>query len=68
MTPCTINGKPTLRFVKTEQKALVTVAGLVHALSYYDSCFTNISMELKHLVASLDEDGVYVPPPAAEVK
>ena len=66
MTPCTINGKPTLRFVKTEQKALVTVAALIHSLSFYDSSLTSVAAELRGIVSALDEHGVYNP--TAEVK
>ena len=61
MTPCKINGKPTLRFVKTEQRALVTVAGLIHALSYYDESLAEVSDKVRSIVAKLDENGVYAP-------
>lgn len=61
MTPCKINEKPTLRFVKTEQRALVTVAGLIHALSYYDESLAEVSDKVRSIVAKLDENGVYAP-------
>ena len=61
MTPCAINGKPTLRFVKTEQKSLVTVAALIHSLSFYDSSLNGVAAELRCIVSRLDEDGVYNP-------
>ena len=62
MTPCTINGKPTLRFAKIEQKALANTAGLIHALSYYDNSLTGIAAELRCVVSGLDDDGVYKVP------
>ena len=59
MTPCTIDGRPTLRFVKTEQKALATTASLIHALSYYDETLKSFSSELRLILSQLDDDGVY---------
>ena len=69
MTPCTVNGKPTFRFVKTEQKSLVTVAALIHSLSFYDSDLRGLAVGMRVVVERLDEHGVYlIPTPTAEVK
>ena len=61
MTPCTINGRETLRFAKTEQKAITLTAGLIHALSFHDASLKGFANELRLIASQLDENGVYRP-------
>ena len=72
MTPCTINDRETLRFVKAEQKAITLAAGLIHALSFHDESLKGFANELRLIASQLDENGVYRPAglvsPTAEAK
>lgn len=61
MTPCTIDGKRTLRFVKVEQKSLSRAAELIHHLTFYDDDLDGVAESIRAVVIRLDDDGVYRP-------
>jgi len=61
MTPCTVDGRRSMRLTKHEIKTLVAASELVHHLLHYDKTLGDASESLELACKRIDEVGTYIP-------